>query len=71
MRIPTIGLVFSIVMVPKGSYSSKVSIAALLSYYQNILTVLALSFHYIQVFGSLQARSSGLGHCKWDSDWYF
>ena len=27
--------------------------------------------HSIQVFGSLQARSSGLGHCKRDSDWYF
>ena len=27
--------------------------------------------HSIQVFGSLQARSSGLGHCKRDSVWYF
>ena len=27
--------------------------------------------HSIRVFGSLQARSSGLGHCKRDSDWYF
>ena len=27
--------------------------------------------HSNQVFGSLQARSSGLGHCKRDLDWYF
>ena len=37
-------LVFHPWMGPKGSYTSKVSTAALLSYYQNILTVLALSF---------------------------
>ena len=44
MRIPTIGLVFHSWMGPKGPYTSKVSTAALLSYNQNILTVLALSF---------------------------
>ena len=70
MRIPTIGLVFRSWMGPKGPYTSKVSRAVLLSYNQNILTVCSTGFHSIQVFGSLQARSSGLGHCKWDSDWY-
>ena len=44
MRIPTIGLVFQSWMGPNSSYTSKVSMAALLSYYQNISTVLALSF---------------------------
>ena len=44
MRIPTIGLVFYSWMGPKGPYTSKVSTAALLSYNQNISTVLALSF---------------------------
>ena len=43
MRIPTIGLVFHSWMGPKGPYTSKVSTAALLSYNENILTVLALS----------------------------
>ena len=43
MRIPTIGLVFHLWMGPKGPYTSKVSMAALLSYNENILTVLALS----------------------------
>ena len=43
MRIPTIGLVFHSWMGPKSPYTSKVSTAALLSYNQNILTVLALS----------------------------
>ena len=62
MRIPTIGLVFHSWMGPKGPYTAKVSTAALLAYNQNILTVLALSS---------QARSSELGHCIQDSDWYF
>ena len=45
MRIPTIGAGFSLmVMGPKGPHASKVSTAALLSYNQNISTVLALSF---------------------------
>ena len=43
MRIPTIGLVIYSWMGPKGPYTSKVSMAALLSYNENILTVLALS----------------------------
>ena len=44
MRIPTIGLVFHSWMGHKGPYTSKVSKAALLSYNEHILTVLALSF---------------------------
>ena len=68
MRIPTIGLVFYSWMVPKDPYTSKVSTAALLSYNENILTVLVI--HSIQIFCSLQAWSSGLGHYKRDSDWY-
>ena len=66
MRIPTIGLVFHSLMGYKGPYTSKVITAALLSCNENILTVFSTVFHYIQVFGSLQARSLGLGHCKWD-----
>ena len=65
MRIPTIGLVFHSWMGPKGPYTSKVSTATLLSYNQNTV------IHSIQVFGSLQTRSLGLGHYKRDSDWYF
>ena len=44
MRVQTIGLVFHSWMDPMGPYTSKVSTAALLSYNQNISTVLALSF---------------------------
>ena len=71
MRIPTIGLDFHSWMGPKGPTLLKVSTAALLSYNQNILTGFSTVIHSIQVFGSLQAQSSVLGHCKRDSDWYF
>ena len=71
MRIPTIGLVFHSWLGPKGPNTSKVSTDALLSYNENILTVFSTVIHPIQVFGSSQARSSGLGHCLRDSDWYF
>ena len=53
MRIPTIGLVFHLWMGPKGP---------------NILTVFSTVIHSIQVFGSLQAQSWGLGQCKRDSN---
>ena len=43
MRIPTSGLVFLSWMVPKDPYTPEVSMSALLSYNQNILTVSALS----------------------------
>ena len=68
MRIPSIGLVFHLRKGPKGPYTSKVSTTSILSYNQNSFSTV---IHFIQVFGSLQARSSGLGHCKWDSNWYF
>ena len=71
MKLPTIWLVFHSWMGPKAPYTSKVNTAALLSYSQNILTVFSTVRHSIQVFGSLQARSSELVHCKWASDWYF
>ena len=71
MRIPTSGLVFSLVDGPSGplhSLSEHVCTSLLQSkHLDSFSTVL----HSIQVFGSLQARSSGLGHCKRDSDWYF
>ena len=66
MRIPTMGLIFHSWMGPKGPYTAKVSTATLLSYNQNISTVLALSFILFRFFGTLQAQSSGLGHCKRD-----
>ena len=69
MTIPTIGLVFHSWMGPKDPYPSEVNMAALLSYNQNILTVFSTVIHSIQVFGSLQAQSSGLRHSKRDSDW--
>ena len=68
IKIPTIGVVFHAWL---GPYSSQLSTAALLSYIQNILIVFSTVVHSIQVFGSLQAGSLGLGHCKRDSDWYF
>ena len=57
MRIPTIGLVFHSWMGPGGPCTSKVSTAALPSYSQNILTVLALSFI---LFRSLALYRPGL-----------
>ena len=55
---------------PLGPLDLEVSTAALPSYNQTSRQFLALSLIYLG-FGSLQARSSGSGHCKWDSDWYF
>ena len=69
MKIPTIGLVFHSWMGTKCPCTSKVSMAALQSKHQN--NSFSTVIHSIQVFGSLQARSSGLGYCKQDSDWYF
>ena len=44
LEFQPLGWFFHSWMGPKGSYTSKVSTAALLSYNQNISTVLALSF---------------------------
>ena len=40
----------------------------LLSKHPNSLLALSIIFRFL---GFLQAQPSGLGHCKWDSDWYF
>ena len=69
MRCPTIGLV---------SHSSRalrdprpqVSTAALPSYSQTSRQFQHCPSFLLR-FLALQARSSGSGHCKWDSDWYF
>ena len=70
MRIPTSGLVFHSWMVPQDPYTPSVSMSALLSYNQNILTVLALSsilFRFLALYrpglrdwGSVNGTQTGI-----------
>ena len=76
LRIPTIGLIFHSWMGPKGPYTSKVSTVALLSYNENIWTVLALSsilFRFLALYrpgfrdwGTVNGTQTGISniHCN-------
>ena len=61
MRIQSLGFV-----LPHG-----LALGTSLCISEHGLQVFSTVIHSIQVFGFLQVRSSGQGHCKWDSDWYF